>query len=131
MLQPGDDLRVTFELPDEVRIVRELRLERLDRDLPVDLGLQGSIDHSERTASDPFEHPVAAKRLPAKFERRVLSQDLLLQPLELGGWIDTELVGKQLARGIEGAQGAALTARPVASEHQVLPQTLSKRVFVN
>ena len=63
VLQAGHELRLALEPPDEVGLVRELRVDRLDRDLAPDLRLDRPMDHAERALPDLLEQPVAAERL--------------------------------------------------------------------
>ena len=83
VLQARDDLRLALEPPDEVRVVRELRVDRLDRHLPPDLRLDRPVDDAERALADLVEQPVAAERLALQVEVRVLPEDPLMELLEL------------------------------------------------
>lgn len=60
MFQACHELRLVLEATHEVGLVRELGMDRLDRDLAADLRLDRSVDESERALPDLFEQPVAA-----------------------------------------------------------------------
>jgi hypothetical protein len=48
VLETRYDLRLALESADEVRMVRELGMDGLDRDLAADLRLRGAVDDAER-----------------------------------------------------------------------------------
>ncbi len=52
MLEPGDELCLGLEAPDEVRIVGQFGPDDLDRDLAPDGGLVRPVRHAERTLAD-------------------------------------------------------------------------------
>ncbi len=68
VLEPSDELRFALEPADEPRVVREVQMDRLDRDLPTDLWLEGSMDDPERALADAFQQPVSPQRLTTKLE---------------------------------------------------------------
>jgi len=54
------ELRLALEAADEVGLVRELRVDRLDRHLALDLWLDRSVHGAEGTLAEFVEQPVAA-----------------------------------------------------------------------
>ena len=104
VLEPGDDLRLVLEPPDEVRVVGELGMDGLDRDLPPDLRLDRPVDDAERALADLIEQPIAAERLALQIEVRVLPEDALVQPSEVGRGVDAELTGQVVAGAFERRQ---------------------------
>ena len=111
VLEAGDDLRLVLEPADEVRVVGELRMHRLDRDLAPDLRLDRAVDDAERALADLLEQPVAAERLALEVEVRVLAEDALVQAAQVGRGVDAELVGEAVARALERRQRVRLPAR--------------------
>ena len=61
-------------------------------------------------------------------ERRVVIEDLALEPLQLRARLDTQLVHERAPRPLIRVQRLRLSARPVEREHQLSAQTLAKRV---
>jgi hypothetical protein len=122
------ELRLALEAADEVGLVRELRVDRLDRHLALDLWLDRSVHGAEGTLADLVEQPVAAQRFAGKLERIVLAQHPLVDVLELSGGIDPELVGQQAPRTLERGESVGLAARSVQREDELAPQALPQRV---
>ena len=84
MLEASDDLRLVVEPTDEVRMVRELGMHRLDRDLAADLRLDRAIDDAERALAHLLEQPVAAEWFALEVEVGVLAKDALVQAAQVG-----------------------------------------------
>ena len=127
MLEAGDDLRLAFEPADEVRVVRELRMHRLDRDLAADLRLDRPVDDAERTLADLVEQPIPAERLALQIQVGVFAEDPFVQPPEVRGGIDAELAGQLLTRPFERRERIGRTPRAVQGQHEELPQPLAER----
>ena len=104
MLQGGDRLGLRIEAPDERRIGGDALVEDLDGHVTLDVGLDGAEDDARGSVVDLLEEPVAAKRLSPQIESRILLQDPLVEPHELGRGIDPQLVGQDLPGSLIGAQ---------------------------
>ena len=128
VLELGDDLRLALEATDEVRMVRELGRDRLDRDLASDLRLGGAIDHAERALADLLQEPIAPQRLALEIELGVLAKDPLVQQLEIARRIDAELLRQHGPRPLERRQGLRLPVRSVQGEHQPAPESFAQWV---
>jgi hypothetical protein len=107
-------------------MIRQLGMHRLDGDLAPDLRLERAVDDAEGAFADALEEPVPSERLASELERRILPQDLLLQPSKFRGGIDPELVGKDPMGRLERGEGITLSSRPVSGEHQVLPESFAQ-----
>ncbi len=127
MLQARDELRLALEPADEVGLVRQLGVDRLDGDLAPDLRLDRAVDDAERALADLLEQPVPAERLALDLEVGVLPQDPLVESLELGRGIDAELVGQGLAGPLERGERVGLSSRAVQRQHEQRPQPLAER----
>jgi hypothetical protein len=61
-------------------------------------------------------------------ERRVLAEDLMLEPFERRPGLERELVGKETAALLVHVQRVGLPARAVEREHQLAAQALAERI---
>ena len=68
---------------NEVGVVGELRVHGLDRHLASYLRLDRSVDDAEGALPDLVEKSIAAERLTFELEVGVLSEDLIVQVLEI------------------------------------------------
>ena len=128
VLELGDDLRLALETTDEVRMVRELGRDRLDRDLASDLRLDGAVDDAERTLADLLQEPIAPQRFALEIEIGVLAKDPLVQQLQITRRIDAELLREHGPRPLECRESLPLPVRSVQGEHQLAPQSFAKWV---
>jgi hypothetical protein len=64
-------------------------------------------------------------------ERRVLSQDRLLEALQLGTRLDADLLDQHCARLAVGVQRVALTAVAIERQHALRVQPLAQRMLVD
>ena len=131
MLETRDRLRLLLEASDEAGVVGQTRVDLLHADLSAELRVERAPDDPERALPDPLEQPVPAERFPGELQRRILLQHPALQLLQLLRRIDPQLVREQLLRLAERIQGFRLTPGPVASQHQVRPEALAKRVLAD
>ena len=79
VLETGDDLRLGLEPADELGVVGEMRVDRLDRDVTTDHGLDRPMHGTEGPLADLLEQPVAAQRLALEIEVGILAEDPLVQ----------------------------------------------------
>jgi hypothetical protein len=117
----------SLEATDEVRVIRELGRDRLDRDLASDLRLDGATDHAERTLAD-LQEPIAAQRFALEIEVGLLAKDPLMQQLEMARRIDAELLRQHGPRPLERRQGLGLPVRSIQREHLPAPQSFAQWV---
>ena len=105
------------------------RLEALDQPL------REQLTPEEVTRVRLAERPQALVRVPRagggprNIERRVLAQDRQLERLELGGWVDAQLIGKQASTILVDAQRVRLAAGAVQGAHELRPQVLTQRLL--
>ncbi|GBC87664.1 hypothetical protein HRbin12_01681 [bacterium HR12] len=83
VLQARDPLRLVLEAADEVGLVRQLDVDRLHRDLPLDLWLDRPVHDAERALPHLPEQSVAAQVLPGELQRLLLAQDPAVELSEL------------------------------------------------
>ena len=57
-----------------------------------------------------------------------MGEDRLVEVMELGAWLDPELLDEHLARVPVGLQGVGLAAAAIQREHQLRVQALAPRV---
>ncbi len=81
VLQARDALGLALEPSDEVRVVGQLRVDHLDRDVASDLRLVRPVRHAQRPGPQPLEQPVAAQWRALWVEGGVLVEDALLDQL--------------------------------------------------
>ncbi len=128
VLEAGDDLRLGLEPADEVGVVRQVRMDRLDGHVPAHLRLERAPDRPETPGADALEEAVAAERRPADLELGALPQDPLVEPSELRRRVDPELLGQELSGPLERGERVGLPARAVEREDQLPPQAFAERV---
>ena len=71
----------------------------------------------------------AGRLLPRRVERRVLAQDRLVQPPQLGAGLDADLLDQRRARLAVRLQRLGLAARAVEREHALRVQALAQRLL--
>ena len=128
MLQRGDGLSVRCEAPDERRIRGHPFGEDLDGDVSLDPGLDRTEDDARAAFADLLQEAVATQWLTPELEARILPQDPLVEPGEVGRGIHPELVGQDVSGSLEGAQRFGLAVGPVVGQHEEAPQALPQRV---
>ena len=125
----GDDLRLALEATDEVRMVRELGRDRLDRDLASDHAAGWRDRPTPNGAlADLLQQPIAPQRLAREIELGVLAKDPLVKQLEIARRIDAELLRQHGPRPLERRQGLRLSVRSVQGEHQPAPESFAQWV---
>ncbi len=143
VLEPGDRRRPRAERSDELRIVGNRSTHDLDGDLTADGCLIRPKQAVPAVAGKELPQLVAVDR-PAGFEQGgdrcrfpacngtqvvVVVEDLLLELLQLRRRVDPQLVGQQPPRLLICAEGISLPARSIQGEHELAPETFSKRVL--
>ena len=88
--------------------------------------MAGAVDHHLRPTADLLEELVTPKSFATRFEIRVLSQNALLEALELGRRVDAELVTQQSSGPGVRLEGVRLTALTIERDHQQTPDTLAQ-----
>jgi hypothetical protein len=129
MLEASDDLRLALEPPNKVRMVGQLRVNRLDGDLSADQRLGRSVDRPERSLSHLLEQSVAAQRLAREVEVGILPKDPLVETLQIRRWVHAELVGEDFAQPLVRRQRVGLPAGAIEPEDQMPQQSLAQRMF--
>ena len=97
MLQSGDGLGLRVEATDELRVDGDAFVEHLDGHVAFDVGLDRPEDDPGGSVVDLLQEPVAAEGLSPQIEAGILLQDPFVQPEELRGGIDAELVCQDLS----------------------------------
>jgi len=128
MLHTSHKLGLGREAADELRVVGKPRVDDLDRDLAPHLRLERPVHCAEASLSQELEEPVPAQGLTAEVERDILPENLLLDVLKLGRWIDPEFCGEHLTRSLVSRERVTLAARTVQGNHQVSPRPLPERM---
>ena len=72
---------------------------------------------------------VGRPRRGGGIERGVVGEDRLVEVMQLGSWLDPELLDEDLARVAVGLQRVGLAAAAVQREHQLRVQPLAPRVL--
>ena len=79
-------------------------------------------------SGEPPSSCTAARPGGARFEGRVLGQDLLLQALQLGARLDPDLLDQRRARLVVGLERLRLAPGAIEGEHALRVQMLSQRL---
>jgi hypothetical protein len=74
------------------------------------------------------EHPTPITSRLAALQRRILTEDLLLELSQRGTRLEPKLIAQRAPRIAVGRQRLSLTARAVERQHQLGPQPLAQRM---
>ena len=128
-----DPSRARLERAHEARFVGDCRRQHPHDEVAVDARHPGGehrpVAPGAEASADPVPAQLAAGGL-ALVQRRVMAEDLAFQLLELGGRIETEILGERAPVLLVRAQGVGLPAGSVLRQHQLRLEPLAERMLV-
>ena len=121
-----------LERADELGIVRDLRADDPDRQLPFDPGEPGR-EHGAVPAGPQALTEAVAPQWPARGlveeQRRIVGEDPALQLLEGRGRLEAELLGQRRPVDLEGPEGVGVAPTAIEGDHELGPEGFSSRVL--
>ena len=137
VLEPSDQLGVSFEAADELGVVGQIGIDHLDRHLASRSRLVGAIVDPRAVPGEPLTQLVSPDRQSnlrgvggrLQVEGRVGNDDTFLQALQRGGRFDAQFLTEMRPQPPERPKRLGLAARAVQRHHQLLGEPLPQRVL--